>query len=178
MSRHLSAVCFTLGLVLAAVPLQAQARQRLSLQGSGAVLFPTTDDPTFDSDTRLGWEAQLRYTFSRFSLGGGYQRSRVFTATNPDFDLTLSLVFLEPRYVLVAGSTVAFYLAGRVGFGDFVCSEQCNAETSKITVGGGGGFLVKLTSRFALDLGGQWFQVDDQRSSSYTMARAGLSIGL
>lgn len=178
MPRLLATACLSLALALTAVPLQAQARQRLSLQGSGAVLFPTTDDPTFESDTRLGWEAQVRYTFSRFSLGLGYQRSRVFTSSNPDFDLTLSLVFLEPRYVVAAGSTVAFYLAGRVGFGDFVCSEQCNAESSKITVGGGGGLLIKLTSRFSLDLGGQWFQVDDRRNSSYGMARAGLSVGL
>ena len=50
-----------------------QSLQRLSLQGSGAALFPTTEDPNFESETRLGYEVQARYTFSRFSIGAGWR---------------------------------------------------------------------------------------------------------
>src|SRR5688572_31862038 len=58
----------------------SQSLQRLSLQGSGAALFPTTEDPNFESETRLGYEVQARYTFSRFSIGAGYQRSEEHTS--------------------------------------------------------------------------------------------------
>ena len=83
----------------------SQSLQRLSLQGSGAALFPTTEDPNFESETRLGYEFQARYTLSRFSIGAGYQRSTVFSS--PDLSLALSLGFVEPRYVVAAGSTFA-----------------------------------------------------------------------
>ncbi len=169
----------TIVVVFALLPalVLAQARQPLSIQASGAVLFPSTEDPTFSSKTRLGFEAQLRYTFSRFSLGAGYQRSTVFSADNLNFTQALSLVFIEPRYVVAAGNTVALYIAGRAGFGDFVCSEACTAPTSKITLGGGGGLLFRVVEGVSIDLGGQWFTVDDQNSSSFGMVRLGLGIG-
>ena len=155
----------------------AQSLQRFSLQGSGAVLFATRKDPEgFESKTRLGWEAQARYTFSRFSLGAGYQRSTVFTS--PALNLTLSLGFIEPRLVLAAGGSVAFYVAGRAGLGKLVCSETCNAPNTNKVYGGGVGLLLKLGRRVSGDLGGQFFQMSGDLSSGYAMARAGLSLGL
>lgn len=155
----------------------AQSQQRFSLQGSGAVLFATRKDPQgFESKTRLGFEAQARYTFSRFSLGVGYQRSTVFTS--PALNLSLSLGFIEPRLVVAAGGSVAFYLAGRAGIGKLVCSEACNASKTNKVFGGGGGLLFRLGRRVSADLGGQYFQMSGDLSSGYVMARAGLGLGL
>jgi opacity protein-like surface antigen len=155
---------------------QAQSQQRLSLQGSGAVLFATSDDPNFTSKTRLGWEAQLRYTFGRFSLGAGYQRSTVFSFQGNPLSIALSLGFIEPRYVLVAKTPVAVYVAGRLGVGKLVCSS-CNSGTNA-TLGGGGGLLFKLSQRISADLGAQYFRVTGDLASGYAMLRAGLGVGL
>ena len=160
-------------------PAAAQSTQRLSLQGSGAVLFPSQDIeeiPGIESETRLGFEVQVRYTFSRFSIGAGYQRSRVFSS--PDLTLALSLGFVEPRYVVAAGSTLAFYLAGRLGAGKLVCSEACLARETNLSYGGGGGVLIKLSRRVSGDVGVQYFQVSGDLPSGYAMLRTGLSIGL
>ena len=155
----------------------AQSAQRFSLQASGAVLFATREDPAgFQSKTRLGFEGQVRYTFSRFSLGAGYQRSTVFTS--PALNLSLSLGFIEPRLVVAAGGKLAFYVAGRAGIGKLVCSETCNAKKTNTAFGGGGGLLFRLGRRVSADLGAQYFQMSGDLSSGYVMARAGLGLGL
>lgn len=174
--------CSLLTIALVAAPgyLTGQSAQRFSVQGSGAVLFPSRDDPTFENQSRLGYEAQLRYTASRLSIGAGYQRSTVyrFSSGGSDFTAALSLGFLEPRYVATANDRLALYLAGRIGFGTLRCSETCNASDSYLTYGGGGGVLVRLSSRAALDLGTQYFVVSDTFDSGYAMLRLGLSLGL
>jgi opacity protein-like surface antigen len=173
-----SAVLTALALTGFAGTAESQSVQRFSLQGSGAALFATKDDPNFDSKTGLGFEVQARYTFSRFSIGAGYQRSTVFSSPTLDLNLSLSLGFIEPRYVLAAGSTVAVYLAGRLGAGKLVCSETCQAQETNLSYGGGGGLLFKLSRRLSADLGAQYFQVSGDLSSGYAMVRAGLGIGL
>lgn len=159
---------------------QSQSVQRFSLQGSGAALFATKNDPNFESETRLGYEVQARYTFSRFSIGAGYQRSTVFNIAAPPLRLSLSLGFIEPRYVVTAGSAVAVYVAGRLGAGKLVCSDsaQCDTGGTNLSYGGGGGLLFKLSRRLSADLGAQYFQVSGDFSSGYAMIRAGLGIGL
>lgn len=164
----------------------AQSMQRLSLQGSGALVFPTSEESDFENDTRLGWEGQLRYTFSRFSLGAGYQRSTVYRLETQDFSGSVSVGFLEPRYVILATNWSAFYLAGRAGLGSLVCSPDICAEQSlELALGGGGGILLLVTERIALDLGSQYFTTQFTRSvtvqkarTGYVLARVGLSIGL
>ena len=159
----------------------AQSLQRLSLQGSGAVLFATHSDATYQSRTRLGWEAQARYTFGRFSLGAGYQRSTVFAFTegDPPPTLQLSFGFIEPRLVLFASRWVAFYLAGRGGAGKLVSSApDFNVGKTNIGYGGGGGLLFRMSSRVTADLGGQYFEVRGDLPSRYAMVRAGLGFGL
>lgn len=165
--------------VLLAAPtfLPAQSAQRFSVQGSGALLFPSREDATFANQTRLGYEAQLRYTPSRLSIGAGYQRSTVYRLT-AGFTAALSLAFLEPRYVVTANDRLALYVAGRVGFGSLICSEACNANNSYLTYGGGGGVLVRLSGRAAMDVGAQYFVVSDTFDSGYAMLRLGLSLGL
>jgi len=166
--------------------LAAQSAQKFSIQGSGAVLFATRKDPTYDSKTRLGFEGQARYTFGRFSLGAGYQRSTVFAFTDNPLTLALSFFFVEPRFVAAAGSGVAFYLAGRAGAGKIVCSTSgdCPPQDYRVGFGGGGGLLFRLNNRLSADLGGQFFQApalsgpSGTVSSGYAMIRAGLSLGL
>lgn len=166
--------------LLGTTPAFSQSLQRLSLQGSGALLFPSENDPSFENQTRLGYEGQLRYTASRLSIGVGYQRSTVykFTSQGVDFSAALSLGFLEPRYVLLAGDAAALYGAGRLGYGTLVCSEACGANDAYLTYGGGGGALVRLSGRMSLDIGAQYFVVSDTFDSGYAMLRLGLGIGL
>jgi hypothetical protein len=179
----LSLAVLLLGLTSAA---RAQSQQRWSLQGSGALVFPTASESDFENSTRLGWEGQIRYTFSRFSLGAGYQRSTVYQFASGDFSAAVSVLFLEPRYVVLAGSRAALYLAGRLGVSQLVCSpsEDCTEQGQHFAAGGGGGVLVRLGSRVSLDLGSQYFTTqydiaDGQtRTAGYVLARLGLSVGL
>jgi len=182
--RGLSSVALLLvGLTSAA---SAQSQQHWSIQGSGAMVFPTASESDFENSTRLGWEAQVRYTFSRFSLGGGYQRSTVYQFATGDFSAAVSVFFLEPRYVVMAGKRAAVYVAGRVGMSQLVCSptEDCAEQGAHFAGGGGGGVLVRLGDRVALDLGSQYFttQYDvtagQTQTAGYVLARLGLSIGL
>jgi opacity protein-like surface antigen len=172
-SLLLAAACSGAGL-----PAAAQSLQKLSVQGSGAVLFATTKDPDFVSRTRLGYEAQIRYTYSRLSVGVGYQRSTVFAFPDNALRLDLSQGFIEPRFVLVTRNVVAVYAAGRVGLGKIVCGDQCAANQTNATFGGGGGLLFRLTRRLSADLGGQFFHVSGSVSQGFVMARAGLGLGL
>ena len=174
------------GLSLTTTATFAQSAQRFSLQASGAVLFATHQDPNYESKTRLGFEGQARYTFGRFSLGAGYQRSTVFAFPDNPLTLALSFGFIEPRYVAVAGSGVAFYVAGRAGVGKILCSTagDCPEQKIRLGFGGGGGLLFRLSSRVSADLGGQFFQApalsgpSGNVSSGYAMIRAGLGLGL
>jgi opacity protein-like surface antigen len=177
-------LCAACAMTLAS-SLAAQSQQRLSLQGSGAILFATRKDPDFESKTRLGFELQARYTFGRFSLGAGYQRSTVFAFTDNPLTLALSFGFVEPRLVLVTRSGVAWYLAGRIGAGKIVCSTSgCAEQKLRLGFGGGSGLLFRLSRRLSADLGGQFFQApalsgpSGNVSSGYAMLRAGLGLGL
>ncbi len=174
---------------LAPAALSGQSLQRVSVQGSGALVFPTASQSVtgFDNGTRLGWSAQVRYTFSRFSLGAGYQRSTVFKLQGADFSGAVEVAFLEPRYVLAAGRTVALYGAGRAGLGSLVCSPStdCVEQDLEVMLGGGSGVLILLGQRLALDIGAQYFsaQITQQAPtgkarSGFVLARLGLSLGL
>lgn len=163
----------------------AQSRQLVSLQASGALVFPEDDFPGLESGTRLGWEAQLRLTFGRFSVGAGYQRSTVFRSAPSVGDITasLSLGFVEPRYVIgVLGNVGAPYLAARLGYGALLIRDPDDAfrsTTSSFTYGGGAGMLFRVASGVSADLGAQYFRADfDEGSSGYFMVRLGGSVGL
>jgi len=182
--RGLLSVALLLAGLTSAV--RAQSQQRWSIQGSGALVFPTAEETDFENSTRLGWEAQVRYTFSRFSLGGGYQRSTVYQFETGDFSAAVSVFFLEPRYVLFAGSRAAVYAAGRVGMSQLSCnpSADCTEQGAHFAAGGGAGVLVRMGSRVSIDLGSQYFttQYDisagQTRTAGYILARLGLSVGI
>jgi hypothetical protein len=169
----------TLGLTALVLSIQpaettAQSRQRVSLQGAGAVWIATDKNPAFDPATRFGPEAQARYTISRFSLGIGV------AAQFPENQLgrARAMGFVEPRMLLAAGGGLALYMAGRLGVGKLICPEQCVGLKVNVTYGGGGGFLFRLNRRISADWGGEYIRVIKWSSSGYAMFRAGLSIGL
>jgi opacity protein-like surface antigen len=164
------------GVLLLALPAAAAAQsvQPFSLQGAVA-LWPATDpNPTFDPKTRLGLEAQLRYTVSRFSLGVGV------AAQFPENKLgkARAEAFVEPRVVVATGNGVALYAAGRVGAGRLICTVECTGVKINVTYGGGAGVLLRLNRRLTADLGAQYLRVLKWSSSGYAMLRAGLGVGL
>jgi predicted porin len=171
---------------LASLPARsaAQSRQPFSLQGSGAIVFPTEDyGEGLESGAKLGWEVQARYTFGRFSIGAGYQRSTVFKADEAIADLTgtISVGFLEPRYVLgVWGERAAPYVAARLGYGGLLIRGDTQVTEESVTYGGGLGLLYALAPSVSLDVGAQYFQADFAGSGSagYFLARLGASVGL
>jgi predicted porin len=172
-------------LLLGTTSVHAQSRQLVSLQASGALVFPEDEYPGLESGTRLGWEGQLRFTFGRFSIGAGYQRSTVFRSAQEvgDITATLSLGFIEPRYVLgVLGNVGAPYLAARAGYGGLLIrapDDVVRSTTESFTYGGGVGMLFRVASGVSADLGAQYFRADfDQGSSGYFMLRLGVSVGL
>ena len=180
------AVAFALLALPLATGADAQSRQKVSLQGSGALVFPTASETDFQNDTRLGWEIQARYTFSRFSLGGGYQQATVYKLEGTAFSGSVSVGFLEPRYVVTATARLAIYVAGRVGVGTLVCSpeQDCADQSLEPAFGGGAGVLIGLTDRLAIDVGSQLFSTRFTRAdgaktnAGYLLARVGLSVGL
>ena len=158
--------------------LQAQSAQPVSIQASGALVFPSKSQAPFESDTRFGFDVQARYTFSRWSVGIGYQRSTVFRSSAIDVRAALSLFFVEPRLVVTANRNVGLYLAGRAGIGKLVCTPDRCSESSYATFGGGGGVLVRLSKAVAMDIGTQFFTVTDDANTGYFLARLGLGLGL
>jgi len=186
MMRRVALVCLALGGLGATA--HAQSAQKFSVQGSGALVFPTASETDFSNNTRLGWEAQLRYTFSRFSLGAGYQQATVYKLDTGTFSGAVSVGFVEPRYVVAANNRLALYLAGRLGASKLLCDpkQDCAEQSLQLAVGGGGGVLVKLGGRVSIDLGSQYFAtkynnaetVGGTTSAGYVLARLGLSVGL
>ena len=167
--------------------LHAQSRQLVSLQLSGELVFPTEDYGVLDQTTTLGWEAQARFTFGRFSVGAGYQRSEVFksSADVGDITATLSLGFVEPRYVLgVFGNVAAPYLAARFGYGSLLVRSSDDAVRStddSFIYGGGAGVIFQVIPRLGVDVGAQYFVADftgGQGSAGYFLVRLGASVGL
>lgn len=172
---------------LYAIPLHAQSRELVSFQLSGELVFPTEDYGVLDQTTTLGWEAQARLTFGRFSVGAGYQRSTVFksSADVGDITATLSLGFVEPRYVLgVFGNVAAPYLAARLGYGSLLVRSSDDAVRStdnSFIYGGGAGVIFQVIPRLGVDLGAQYFVADftgGQGSAGYFLVRLGASVGL
>lgn len=160
-------------------PAAAQSLQRWSVQGVGVYLFRRSAGCCDVSENRrsAGGEVQLRYTFavSRVSVGVGYQESVVRSG------------FIEPRVVLTAGERLGFYASGRAGIAKLVCAGGAPCESQKLEqlLGAGGGFLVQLNRRFALDLGALYYftyytpagQVGLRQRTGWGQLRGGVSAG-
>jgi hypothetical protein len=155
-------------------PVAAQSLQRLSLEVSGTGNFAADANPYFDPKSRPAFEAQGRYTFSRFSLGMG----AIFQSPQNNLHQLRASVFVEPRLIMAARAGKAFYIAGRLGEGRFICTILCTNEPMHVTYGGGAGLLLRLSPRIAADLGIEYLRVFQQSASGYALARGGFSVGL
>jgi hypothetical protein len=135
--------------------LQAQSAQRFSLQGSG-LLLNLIGDSFEGTDMGYGFEAQVRYTPSAWSLGVGFQYTS-HGVEGIDDRATLIGGFFEPRYVFSTSSSSLFpYLSGRF-YAVQYSSENTAAEVRTTSTGlaanGGGGVLIRLGGRMNADLG-------------------------
>jgi opacity protein-like surface antigen len=138
---------------LASARVAAQSAQRFSLQGSG--LNAQLYGGAFDGLHRgYGFEVQARFTPSAWSFGAGFQFTR-HPIAGLDQKLKLYGGFIEPRYVIVVRSNAfAPYVSAR-----FSLLEQkltvgdVSGSATGVTLNGGGGVLVRLSSRLNLDLG-------------------------
>lgn len=149
-----------LALTLPVVSLTAQSAQQFSAQGSLLYVSPSGD--AYEGlKSGAGFEAQVRYTPSAFSIGAGYQQS------SHDLDFTefgygvrtakIAGIFVEPRYVIdVGSSSYAPYVAARLA--KLTQSAEIEELDLKASASGtqmnlGGGVLIRLTPRINLDLG-------------------------
>lgn len=170
-------------LLLTPAQAMAQSHEPWSIQFSGEGIFPTKSyGDVLQRKTSPGWEVQLRRTFGRFSIGAGFERSRVFQSDAADLTGTLAIGFLEPRYVItLLGDHLAFYGAARLGYGDLQIRDTPSVDQHSVSYGAGLGFLFSFSNRLSLDLGGQYFLADfggNQGTAGYALARLGLAIGL
>ena len=127
--------------------------QPISLQVSG--LFNGVFGNAFTGmRDGVGAEAQIRYTPSAFSVGGGFEYTNHGFEGRPE-DIRLYGGFVEPRYRIHAGSNVvAPYISARfsllkVGFS----GGDLDLTSNFIQLNGGGGLLFRLQSRLNLDVG-------------------------
>jgi hypothetical protein len=145
-------IALALGTTLADT-LEAQSAQAISLQASG--LFNGVFGRVFQGlQNGYGGEAQIRYTPSAFSIGGGFQYT-IHHIKNRTEDAKLYGAFIEPRYRIHTGSYVlAPYVSARlsllkVGF----TGGDLSISSNFIQLNGGGGLLYRLGPRVNLDVG-------------------------
>lgn len=175
--------------------LDGQSNQRFSVQASMLRAQLIGDAyPGFAGG--YGFELQLRYTHSALSVGGGYQTTSHALAGFTD-KVTLSGVFVEPRYVLAGMIRGSFapYVSGRLSLLQQKISVQgLSSSATGLTVNVGGGVLVRLSRRVNGEVGVTYGftnfgdftlrQPNGQTSSgpsgsgSNIVARTGIAIGL
>ncbi|MEP7225824.1 MAG: hypothetical protein ABI785_00555 [Gemmatimonadales bacterium] len=133
--------------------LEAQSAQPFSLQASGLVngVFGNVFTGLQDG---LGGEAQFRYTPGALSVGAGFQFT-VHQIRNRSENARLYGGFIEPRYRIHAGSNVvAPYVSGRLSLLKVGFSEgDLSLSSIFMQLNGGGGVLIRLSSRLNLDFG-------------------------
>lgn len=132
----------------------AQSNQRYSIQAS-LLRAQLLGDAYPGFAGGYGAEVQLRYTHSALSVGGGYQTTQHALAGFSD-KVSLSGVFVEPRYVLVGliRGSVAPYLSSRLSLLQQKISVQgLSSSATGLTINVGGGVLVRLTRRVNGELG-------------------------
>lgn len=186
--RGLSAAL--LAVVLLPMVASAQSAQAVSLQISGLGSVPfggglATVKPG------PGWEAQLRFNPSAFSVGFGVEQSFHDLENFATRTVTLLGAFFEPRYVIDVGSDAAApYLAGRAAVSSMTLEDRAQSATATgFTLNGGGGVLIRLGPRTNLDLGASIGykklgeaefgpSLVDMGEGSNVIARVGLAIGL
>lgn len=173
----------------------AQSAQRFSIQGSG--LYAQLFGSAYDGLHRgYGVEVQARFTPSAWSFGGGIQYTR-HPITGLNENVKLYGGFFEPRYVIILRSnTFAPYVSARFSVlkQDLTVGDVSGSATG-VTLNGGGGVLLRLSSRINLDVGSTYgytkfgdFVVRNHSnglrftgpsgSGSNLVVRVGLAVGL
>lgn len=186
---------YLLALMLApmlALPASAQTASRVSLQVSALGSVPFSGGLSA-VNLGPGFEIQVRFNPSAFSIGGGFEISW-HEIEDSERQVRLSGAFVEPRYVLDVGSeTFAPYLAGRIAISQtrFKISRLSDTATG-FTVNVGGGILFVLSPKVNLDVGASIGAKDlgsatvatdpptvfDLGSGSNVILRVGLAFGL
>lgn len=190
LDRARSVVVLSLLMAVAPAGASGQTGHLISLQGSALLNTPfggglSSVDPGF------GFEAQLRWNPSAFSLGGGFEYSK---HNIPDGTVQLTGAFVEPRYVIDTGSdSMAPYVSARLALSQTKFETEGLSDTaSGFTANAGGGLLFRLGSRTNLDLGATVGVKDlgsttiptdpptvyDLGSGANVIFRAGLAVGL
>lgn len=186
---------YLLALMLApmlALPASAQTASRVSLQVSALGSVPFSGELSA-VNLGPGFEAQIRFNPSAFSIGGGFEMSW-HEIEDSERKVRLSGVFVEPRYVLdVRSENFAPYLAGRLAVSQtrFEIRRFSNTATG-FTANVGGGILFVLSPKVNLDVGASIGAKDlgsatvatdpptvfDLGSGSNVILRVGLAFGL
>lgn len=132
---------------------EAQTAQRFSLQVSGLGSMPFGGGLS-EISLGPGFEAQVRYNPSAFSIGAGFDIT-FHTVDGTDTDVTLTGGFIEPRYVIYVGSDrLAPYLSARGAVSQTEVDDGTETATATgFTLNGGGGLLLVLGSRANIDIG-------------------------
>lgn len=141
--------------VAAPAGLHGQSAQRLSVQGSG--LFINLFGDAFEgAEAGYGFEGQVRYTPSAFSIGAGFQWTS-HGVEGADDRAKLVGGFIEPRYVFSTASEALFpYLSGRfylVRLTNENTDAQIRTTATGLAANGGGGVLIRMGPRVNVDLG-------------------------
>ncbi len=181
-----------------AISAAAQVRSPISVQASALYENVYGDAAQWRVNESLpagyGVEGQIRYTPSALSFGGGLQwTTHSWTELDKDSNLDLLGVFLEPRYVLPATDRIGPYLSARLALTKLklkIAEEEVGTAPGQ-TINGGGGILISVTPKMALDVGATFGYTnfgDLEKNGSPTglktgkgtnlIARIGLAIGL
>ena len=183
MLRRVSiAVSFVL---LLASNANAQTAQRWSIQLSalGVELTNVSND-----ELRFGGgvEVQARFNPSALSIGFGIQSTR-HTLSNQllarDRTVTYTGGFVEPRLILGSlGDLLAFYASAR--FMSLRATTEVSGVETKVegaALAGGGGILIRITSRLNAELGataGKEYYNRDAGEGTTIVTRLGVALGL
>ena len=164
MRRHTTVVLVCAAVIHAPASASAQSAQRFSLQASG--LYASLSDKAFEElGGGIGFEAQLRYNPSAFSIGAGLQYTRHGWDDEFFGEQTLLLFggFLEPRYVFdIKSNRAAPYISGRLSYvrATLDVADVGSLETNGAQINVGGGFLIRLSPKVNLDIGATYGRVD------------------
>jgi hypothetical protein len=157
--------------------LQAQSAQPYSVQASG-LYNAITGGLVENLQDGWGGEAQFRYTPGALSVGAGFQ----FTFHNLEARTDGAWLyggFIEPRYRIYAGSNVvAPYLSARLGILKMAFTGgDLSLSSIFMQLNGGGGILIRLSSRLNLDLGAS-FGYDRLGSGTLTSKSDGTAVAV
>ena len=180
-----ASIAVAIAVLLVASDAQAQTAQRWSIQLSalGAELTNVSNE---ELRSGVGVELQARFNPSALSIGFGIQSTR-HTLSNPllgrERTVTYTGGFIEPRLILgTLGDLVAFYASAR--FMHLRATTEVAGSETKVegaALAGGGGILIRITSRLNAEVGataGKEYYNRNSDGGTTIVTRLGLAYGL